>query len=96
MGRRAEPAAATPEGRDRLHRLVDELPDEKLETARLYLELANAADEPAFAAMLRAATREPEELSEKDLKALEEAREDVEAGRLSPHDEVWKRLLPDE
>lgn len=80
--------------RERLHRLVDELPTSELENALSSLELlATPSEEPAFVAMRRALQLDPEELSAEDQAALAEAYEDFDAGRTISHEEVKRRWL---
>jgi hypothetical protein len=77
----------------RLHDLVEEIPEAELHAARRYLEFLVDHGEPVLAAMRRAALEEPEALSEKDVQALREAYEDLDAGQMLSHEEVKKRWL---
>ncbi len=75
--------------RTRLHELVDVLPESKIEAANRCLEAL--ADE-AFLEALRNAPEDDEPLTEEDLKAIEEAEEDIRLGRVTPWEEVKKEL----
>ena len=75
--------------KERLHELVDLLPASKVEAANKYLE--SLADE-AFMEALRNASEDDEPLAENDLKAIEEAEEDIVQGRVTPWEDVKKEL----
>jgi hypothetical protein len=77
-----------------LHRLIDELPESAVPEAGRVLEGLRNGDGylPPF---LRDAPWDDEPLTETELKAIEEAREDIRAGRVFTHEEV-KRWLLDE
>lgn len=75
--------------KERLHELVEALPASKVEAANKYLEaLADEAILEAF----RNAPIDNEPLTEEDLKAIEEAEEDIRQGRVTPWEEVKKEL----
>lgn len=76
------------ETRDRLHALVDTLPDNEVHVALRFLEflensLWSLADAPL----------DEEPLSLQDQRALDEAEEDLAHGRVVSHEEARRRLL---
>lgn len=73
--------------RDRLHALVDTLPEEELSTARHLLESR------ALAKALHDAPLDDEPLTAEDQAALEEAERDLAEGRVLSHAEARRRLL---
>ena len=77
--------------RDRLHRLIDELPEQDLPTVEQLLT-ERRLDDDAFRRMLAEAPEDDEPLKAKDIAAIEEGLQDVAAGRLIPNDELWRRL----
>ena len=80
--------------KDRLHRLVDSLPDSKLASATTMLEVfVYQSDHPAWAAMRRAlSVGEFDDLSETDRAAIREAYAEIEAGaKPLSHEEVERR-----
>jgi len=73
--------------KQRLHELVDALPENQVEAAKKYLEsLADAA----FLEALRNAPEDDEPLTEEDLKAIEEAEEAIARGETRDLDEVLR------
>lgn len=77
--------------REKLHRLVDTLPESEHPTAVRVLEaLARIADPVRWALDHAPADDEPE--SEEERAAVAEAYEDVKAGRLVSHEEVKREL----
>jgi hypothetical protein len=80
--------------RERVHHLVDKLPEDDLEVIERYLDrLQDVAMDPAQRAFLRAATLTPENLSPEDEAAIDDALgEDEELS----HDEVRRMLLLDQ
>ena len=79
--------------KERLHELVDALPESKVETANRYLECLAGLSEcnPVLRAFLDA-PEDDEPLTEEELKAIEEAEEDIRQGRTRPLDEVMKEF----
>ncbi|HEY6320229.1 MAG TPA: hypothetical protein VJA16_01590 [Thermoanaerobaculia bacterium] len=76
--------------RDNLHRLVDTLPESELERAERVLEVRRQVAEPFYRPLEDVPLDdEPETPEERD--AIEEARGDVAAGRVIPHEEVKRR-----
>lgn len=74
--------------RDKLHRLVDELPEEELEGT---LELIASRREDPVVAIFRDAPEDDEPLTSEEEAALAEADADVAAGRTVPLEEVERR-----
>ncbi|CAN5204756.1 hypothetical protein BH18GEM1_BH18GEM1_16040 [soil metagenome] len=76
--------------RERLHRLVDNLPESELVTAAHVLEALRRMGE--LPAVLRDAPPDDERLSNEAIAALDEAEEDIRADRLRKLDRqlVWK------
>jgi CHAD domain-containing protein len=76
--------------KDRLHELVDALPESRVEAANRLLEcLVSKECDPVMLAFLNA-PEDDEPLTEEDLQAIEEAEEDIRQGRTRPLDEVMK------
>ncbi len=73
--------------RDRLHRLIEELPEQDLPTVEQLLTERHL-DDDAFRRMLAEAPQDDEPLTADDIAAIEEGLRDVEAGRLIPNDEL--------
>jgi len=73
--------------RDRLHRLVDRLPDAEGLAAERYLQYLTAHGDPLLRAVL-AAPEDEEELSENGRRLLNEGCEDLAAGRTHTLGEV--------
>lgn len=77
--------------RERLHELVDALPESGVEAAKRYLEsLVNADD--AFLRALRNAPEDDEPLTEEELKAIEEGRKAVARGETTPLEDVMREF----
>ena len=74
--------------KERLYRLVEELSEEEVPAAEKALE---GLRHPALRALAHAPA-DDEPVTEADRRAMEEAEEDVRAGRLIPHEEVKRRL----
>lgn len=77
--------------RERLHRLIDQVPDGELDAIERLLadRRPTATSFPAFAD----APEDDEPVTPEDEAALAEAYADVAAGRVVPHDEARRRLL---
>lgn len=76
--------------RERLHRIVDELPEEKLEAALKAIEMR--VDDP-MVRRLEDAPPEDEEISTEEEAAVQEARDELAAGApLVSHDEIKREL----
>jgi len=78
--------------RERIHRLVDELPDEELHAALRYLEyLRDMARDPVLRAFLEAPL-DDEPLTPEDEAAIREGREELARGEGIPLEELVERL----
>ena len=77
--------------RDRLHRLVDHLPEAEVQAAARYLEYLSACGDP-LVRIAMAAPEEDEELSERGRRLVAEGRKDLAAGRTHTLDEVKREL----
>lgn len=77
--------------KERLYRLVDQIPEGEVHTAERFLEyLANSDD-----ALLRALMNAPEDdepLTDADREALEEGRRALDAGDVVSHEELRKAI----
>lgn len=79
--------------REELHDLIDELPDKELAAVRSYLRyLAAVARDPVLRALVNAPIDDESE-TEEERRAVEEAKQDLRAGRVISHEEVRRRLL---
>lgn len=79
--------------KDRLHELVERLPEAEERAALHVLEyLAERSADPVLRALAEA-LEDDEPLTEEDLEALREGREDITAGRVVSHEEAVRRLL---
>ena len=79
--------------RERLHDLVEHLPEPEVHAALRFVEyLRQSEDDPVLRA-LRDAPPDDEPLTEEDIAALEEAWEDVRQGRLISHEEIRRQVL---
>ncbi|MDE0175386.1 MAG: hypothetical protein OYH76_01115 [Defluviicoccus sp.] len=79
-----------PQPRERLHRLVDEVPDQDIDVVEHLLECLCAGEYPTLHTP-ETAPIDDEPLTEEDLEAIEEARRDIEAGNGIPHEEIMRR-----
>ena len=77
--------------RDRLHRLIDDLPEQDLPEVEQLLAHRQRG-EPSLRERLADAPIDDEPLTAEDEAALDEAYRDIEAGRVIPDDELWRRL----
>jgi hypothetical protein len=75
--------------RNSLHRLIDRIPDADLLAARRFLEYL--AVSPAFRAV-QTATLDDEELTRADEESMARAQADIEAGRITPHEDVLREF----
>lgn len=75
--------------RDSLHRLIDRIPEADLLAARRYLEYL--AVTPAFRAV-QTAPSDDEEVTRGDEEAMTRADADVEAGRITSHEDVLREF----
>ncbi|MBI4504565.1 MAG: hypothetical protein HY691_03440 [Chloroflexi bacterium] len=81
--------ATTEDLRADLRRLVDQLPESELHTARRFL--LRCVHDPLLRKLLEA-PEDDEELTEEDVVALAEAYEDIKAGRVYTLEEVKREL----
>jgi predicted transcriptional regulator len=80
--------------RERLHALIDSLPEDELQAALRFLEhLGTEAVEPHWS--LGDAPADDEPFTAADEAALAEAEEDLAEGRIVTHNEARRRLLGD-
>ncbi len=78
--------------RQELHRLVDELSEAQVDTARQWLELFHARGEDPFLRALAFAPLDDEPVTAEEEAAVDEARADERAGRVVTHEELKRRL----
>jgi hypothetical protein len=75
--------------KERLHRLVDELSDDEAERA---LALVEGEREDSVIAAFRDAPEDDEPFTAEDEAAVEEADEDIAAGRTISHEEMLRKF----
>ena len=75
--------------RDSLHDLIDRIPEEELPAAKRFLEYL--AVSPAYRAAL-SALPDDEPVTEADAAAIERARDEVRAGKLTSHDQILREF----
>ena len=80
----------TPE-KSRLAELVEQLPEQEINAAVRYLEFLKSRSDP-YLKYLMSVPEEEEELTEEFKRKLNEAREDVGAGRLISSDRLKQEL----
>jgi hypothetical protein len=73
--------------RERLHELVDALPESEVEVKRFLECLVGKECDPLVTALLNA-PEDDEPVTLEELKAIEEAENDIRQGRTRPLDEV--------
>ena len=78
--------------RQRLHGIVDELPDEELAAAFRYLEYLRRMGDPLRRALVEAPPDDEPETPQ-EAEAVREAREDILHGRVVSHEEARRQLL---
>lgn len=76
-----------------IHDLVDRLSDEEQEVLASFLERFSSEDDPMERAFLRASLLEPEDLSEEDKRALQEAEDALVAGDVFTQEEIEREFL---
>ena len=81
--------------RDRLHALVDDLPEPEVHTALRFVEYLRHDTADPVAQALRDAPLDEEPLTEADLAELAEAERDWQEGRVVPHDQARQELMRD-
>ena len=79
--------------KERIHQLVDDLPESELETARRGLEGLSALSlsNPVVEALANAPV-DDESVSDEEAQAIEEGERDIDAGRVVSVDQVRTRL----
>jgi hypothetical protein len=82
--------------RERLHALVDNLPEPEVHAALRFVEYLRETEEDPVLKALREAPFDDEPLTDEDLAALREAQEDELHGRLIPHEEIRRRVCGEE
>jgi hypothetical protein len=82
--------------RERLHSLVDDLPEEEVHATLRFVEHLHEPEQDPVLVALRDAPLDDEPLTDEDLIAIEEAREDIAKGRLISHEEIRRRFLGDQ
>lgn len=75
----------------RLKELIDELPEGDLHAVKRYIQFLHYLDDPVAVSLVEAPL-DDEPLTDEDIAALEEAREEMKAGKLTSHDEVMREL----
>ena len=75
-----------------LHELIDKLPDAEAESAKRFLEFLIAQADRVYIQALNEMPIDDESLTNEDLKAIQEGREDSKAGRHQALSEVVKEL----
>ena len=78
--------------RDRIHRLLDDLPEAELSAVEQFLAQRRAAADPLLRALADAPT-DDEPITPEEETAVAEAYADIAAGRVVSHEEVRQRLL---
>ena len=77
--------------KERLYRLVDQIPEGEVHTAERFLEYLMTADDPVLRALMNA-PEDDEPVSAEEEEAVREALEDVAAGRMHSMEEVKREL----
>lgn len=75
----------------RLHRLVDDLPEQEIQAAERYLQFLCEHDDPLTRAM-RSAPDVQEPFTEAERQGVEDAIRDLEAGNRVPHARVLRKF----
>lgn len=78
--------------KNNLHELIDKLPDTEAESAKRFLEFLIAQADRVYIQALNEMPIDDEPLTNEDLKAIQEGREDSKAGRHQTLSEVMKEL----
>ncbi|MDE0060453.1 MAG: hypothetical protein OXI22_13450 [Defluviicoccus sp.] len=79
-----------PPPKQRLHRLIDELPDEQVQAAERYLHSLCRDLHPVVRAM-RSAPIDDEPLTDEDRAAIREGRREIAAGHGIPNERIRRR-----
>ena len=79
--------------RERLHQLIDEIPDDEIGAAKSYLEYLRIVGSSRLYRTLIEAPLDDEPETDEERTAVEEARADLAAGRVVPHEQVMREVL---
>lgn len=82
---------STAMNRDALHRLIDALRPEDVQTAQRVLQALNASGDP-LVATLSNARDDDEEATASERESVDRARRNVQEGQTLSHDDVKRRL----
>jgi hypothetical protein len=77
--------------KERLYRLIDQIPEAEVHTAERFLEYLTTADDPVLRALMTA-PEDDEPVTPEEEEAVREALEDIEAGRVHSLEEVKQEL----
>jgi len=77
--------------KERLYRLVDQIPEGEVHTAERFLEYLSVTDDPVMRAFMNA-PEDDEPTTPEEEEAVREALEDIEAGRVQTLEEVRQEL----
>ncbi len=77
--------------KERLYRLVEQIPEGEVRTAERFLEYLAAAHDPVLRALMNA-PEDDEPITPEEEEAVREALEDVAAGRMHSLDEIRQEL----
>ncbi|MBI4319596.1 MAG: hypothetical protein HY675_13995 [Chloroflexi bacterium] len=80
--------------KEKLHKLIDELPDSQLVEAERALDKLRKRGLSELPRILADALYDDEAETQEELDAVRKAREDLAAGRVMSHEEARRRLLP--
>ncbi|MDQ7064298.1 MAG: hypothetical protein Q9P90_08620 [candidate division KSB1 bacterium] len=79
--------------KNKLHELVDALPEDEIQAAQRFLEfLLEQENQRRFANAFENAPEEAQDISPEEMKAIEEGEKDLRAGRVKSFDRVMKAL----
>lgn len=79
--------------KERLHNLIDELPERELHAAERFLEYLRDAGYDPFLRAVAKAPQDDELETPEEAEAVREAKDEIAARQVLPHDEVRRRLL---
>lgn len=77
--------------KERLYRLIDQIPEGEVHTAERFLEYLSTADDPVLRTLMTA-PEDDEPITPEEEEAVREALDDIEAGRVQSLEEVAKEL----
>ncbi len=75
--------------RETLHHLIDRVPDNEIPTAHRFLQFL--ASSPAYRAALSAPI-DDEPVTEEDVESIAKTADDIQAGRVVPHEEILREF----